>query len=523
MTSYSSIRFNNAPPLGLYRLKQFLDDIDIPCDILDFGLSGYEDYLARAKQGEYQVIGMSVSHYHMKDDLSVISKFKEATKGQKCVFVAGGQEATYNYKNWIIAGIDVVFLGYAERNFARFCDRLRSDFDDGMKNLDRVDGIAFRQGKEFVFRPFQPLTQSEFEYLNYERVKDLNIPFEPYWQQIRDNSKDLNIWTTIFVTENVRLYTSSHCPNQCGFCSSHQFLSFSQQKKARIFMLNAKQVFDLILRYIQKDGARGFLFSDDEFLLDKRRVLELCDYIIEAKANGVMDSGVLFNCQARVIDFLVKTTQETRFDHELIDKMLSAGFHSVGLGVETFVDRLLTSPSMNKRGFQEKDTLLVLETLIEKGLIPQVNIILFIPEATREEVLYSVQRGIHFIRHGCQTAVTPLLYAVPGAPVSEDSHYSIKKENYINKETGELIEIMENFIPFDQNMARCADQIFEVFDQEVQSFKKSKLWEFHTIPKTMVGLIMLLSVSKLLKDDALAAECDDLIRDLISKQKQYVS
>lgn len=521
MTSFAGIGFNNAPSIGLYRLKQFIEEVDVECDIVDFSLGVYDETLAKAKRGEYQVIGMSVSHYHMKDDISMIWEFKAVTKGQKCVFVAGGQEATYNYKNWITAGIDVIFLGYAERSLAAFCRQLKSNFEEGLKGLRSMEGVVYRDGKQFVFRPSRVITQAEFEYLNYEKVMDLDIPFEPYWQQVRENTGDLNFWTSVFITENVRLYTSSHCPNRCGFCSSHRFLSFSQQKTSRIFMLEAKQVFDLVMRYVQKDGARGFLFSDDEFLLYKKRVYDLCDYIIEAKNNGIMPKDVLFNCQTRVFDFLTRTPDGMRIDEKLIDKMLSAGFHSIGLGVETFVDRLLLSPSMNKRGFTEKDTLTVLEALIGKGLTPQINIILFIPEATRDEILYSIRKGLYFIRKGCQVAVTPLLYAVPGAPISDDPRYPVVKEEFVNKETGEPVEIKRNVIPINPDIAQCSMKIFDVFDQEVSDFKTSKEWEFGTVPKTLVGLLMFTSAAKLLKDDDLVQECEELKRDLIKENKQY--
>ena len=521
MTSYSGIGFNNAPSLGLYRLKNFLNKTGLACDILDLGLTGYAEALRKARNGEYRIIGMSVSHYHMREDISIIWKFKEACAGQECLFIAGGQEATYNYEQWIKVGIDVVFMGYAERSLAQLARNFNTRFERGLSLLDTLDGVAYRQGDEIVYRPCKPMTQSEFEYLTYEEGMGLNIPFGEYWNQVRADVEALNFWTTVFIPETVRLYTASHCPYRCGFCSSHRFLSFSQRGKAPIFMLNADQVFNLILQYIQKYGAKGFLFSDDEFLVSEERAMSLFDRVIKAKKDGIINKDVAFNCQARVSDFLLKTGGRQDVHYELIDKMVEAGFHSIGMGVETFCDRLLMSPSMNKRGFTGEASIRVINAMLEGGLVPQINNILFIPEATREEITYSIRKSINFIRKGCQVAVTPLLYSIPGAPIYGDPRYLAVTEEYKNPETNEFIEITKHFIPNDPEMARCADWIFDALDEELDAFKKSGIWKHKTIPKTMVGILLFTATAKLFGDAELAKECADLIRFLIKNRKPH--
>lgn len=514
MTSFSGIGFNFAPPIGLYRLKQFIEEVGVECNILDFGLGGYEEALAKAKQGEYQVIGMSVSSYHMRDDLKIIWELKDAAAGQKCVFIVGGQEATHNYKNWLIGGADLVFLGFGERTIAAFCDQLQHDFDGTMANLSQFEGIAYREAGEFIFRKSKELTPEEFRYLNYEKILTLDIPFKPYWEHVKSDSDDLNFWTTKFVAENVRIYTTSHCPYSCSFCSSSSFLTFSQEKKMQLIMLTGQEIFNLIMRYIEKDKARGFLFSDDEFLLHRYRVHDLCGLIIDAKNKGFVDKEVMFNCQNRINDFFIRLKEGgVRIDEKLIEKMASAGFHSIGLGVETFVDRLLVSPSMNKKGYTEKESLVVLETLLAKGLIPQINQIIFIPEATREEILYSIKRIISFIRRGCQVAVTPLMHAPDGAPAVKILQDSIIKEKFVNKQTGEVVEIKRTLIPHDPHLAERSARIWEVFDEEVRMAKKDD--GFHKIPKTLVAVLMYISVTRLLEDNDSIDDCVKLKRELI--------
>ncbi len=515
----SDIGYNEAPPMGLYRLKNFVNKADISCDVLDLGLSGIDNYLKKAGQGEYQIIGMSVSHYHMKKDISTIWKFKEACNSHKCLIIAGGQEAAYNYEQWLKAGVDVIFLGYAEKNLEKFVNLFKDNFEYGKSMLHTVDGIVYSQDDKIVFRPCNPMTQSEFEYLTYEKVLELDIPFETYWNRASTYSERLNFSSTVYVAETVRFYTSSHCPNQCGFCSSHKFLAFSQQKTAPVFMLSADHVFEMILFYNREYGAKAFVFSDDEFLVNKKRVFSLCNKIIEAKKSGLINKDVFFNCQARILDFIVKSKGERRVDHELISKLVEAGFHNISIGVETFSDRLLLSSSMSKRGFTEKDTLQVLSAVLESGLVCQINIIIFIPETTRDEIFHSFRQAMYFIRKGGVPAVTPHIHSNPGAPIYGDQDYPVVWEKWENPATGEMMKISRSLMPHDPEIAHSADKIFEAYEEEMDAFNKSDIGGFERIPKAVIGILFFLSTAKLLGNNELAEECWELINYLVTKDR----
>jgi len=67
-----------APPLGLYRLKHYLEKRGMSCDVLDLGLeapdlneenigdtySNFGKYTGLIDQGRYDVVGVSVSGKH---------------------------------------------------------------------------------------------------------------------------------------------------------------------------------------------------------------------------------------------------------------------------------------------------------------------------------------------------------------------------------------------------------------------------------------------------------------------------
>ena len=73
-------------------------------------------------------------------------------------------------------------------------------------------------------------------------------------------------------------------------------------------MLTPEQVLDLIRMYVDRYGARGFLFSDDDFPVGNKpgldRLRRLCELIIADKASGRLPEDLHFACQARILDFV---------------------------------------------------------------------------------------------------------------------------------------------------------------------------------------------------------------------------
>ena len=83
--------------------------------------------------------------------------------------------------------------------------------------------------------------------------------------------------------------------------------------------MSAKKVFEEIL-YLKKTYGVTFInFIDDAFTIDKKRLVDLCDLLIDKKVN------IGWSCATR-IDFL---------DHELIIKMRKAGCKMINFGIES--------------------------------------------------------------------------------------------------------------------------------------------------------------------------------------------
>ena len=124
VTALTGLGFNMAPHFGMYQILNYLRYKNLKCDMYDRDLEFFKKtnfdenaVLADIKEGKYDVIGISVSQHKgrgkqvMIDDLDLIWKMREAAKasGKMPIFVAGGQAAALNHKQWLDSGIDLMF------------------------------------------------------------------------------------------------------------------------------------------------------------------------------------------------------------------------------------------------------------------------------------------------------------------------------------------------------------------------------------------------------------------------------
>lgn len=516
MTSKSWGGYNISPPIGLYRLKNHLGEHGIECDILDYDIDEEPLYLQRVAEGHYDVVGMSVSHINMEEDLNTLLKFRDAGRrsGKKVAFIAGGQEATLNHKQWLESGVvEIVFLGFAEEGLKNFCAGLSGGICANPLDIAcKIDGVALIDANgKLIYNPSRPLDTEEFRRLSFSNVIKSDINYQKYWDKLR--SKIVNGFShTKFIIETVRLYTTSHCPRKCGFCSSQSFLPSSQKSVAPIMMISAEDVYDLVLYHINKYGARCFLFSDDDFPVGNQegiqRLFKFCNLVIDAKKSGRLSHEIIFHCQSRVADYL---DHEKQVRWDLIDLMKRAGFESTGLGIETFSPRLLRSPFISKAGVTPVDYKRVLDALLEKKIIPIIFIIIGIPDGTADEMVETMNAAIGYILKGADISVNPRMRVNPGSPISLQRGYEVSSKSWQNPENGKTVTIEEYFIPNDPLLANAADKINRATEEELNNIRQRFGLDNSIIPKSLIGLIRFATIARLINRYDAADEYNDII------------
>jgi radical SAM superfamily enzyme YgiQ (UPF0313 family) len=213
-----------------------------------------------------------------------------------CFVVAGGPHAAHLPRSLLAScpALDAVAAGEGESLMVDLARALAGGGD-----ARSVPGLHLRDGDGSVFTGLR------------DPIANLDaFPFPaPYYEGLH-----LDV-----AAESGFIITSRGCPGRCTFCNTPDFWG------TRMRFRSAASVVEEI-RFLARE--RGILYvsiRDDTFTVHKRRLLDLCGRLQEARL------GVLWNCQSRV----------NAVDQERLDAMRRAGCEVVQYGLEGGSPRLL--------------------------------------------------------------------------------------------------------------------------------------------------------------------------------------
>jgi radical SAM superfamily enzyme YgiQ (UPF0313 family) len=115
------------------------------------------------------------------------------------------------------------------------------------------------------------------------------------------------------------LTTSRGCAYKCGYCSA----ASTWTRKVRTHSVD--RAIAEIREIVEKYGTRTIYFWDDSFTVNRKRILELCQALLDSKLD------ILWSC----------TTRVDLVDDDLLAAMKLAGCVRIDLGVESGSDRIL--------------------------------------------------------------------------------------------------------------------------------------------------------------------------------------
>ena len=234
----------SAPPLGLYYVGALLKEKDYHVEILNWAHMGNaSDFMAQIlKEKKPDIIGFSILQANRWGALEIAKTAKAINPDVTVVF--GGIGATFLWKHFLthFNAVDFCVLGEGEYPFLKL---IRAIEKGNPKNFKSIKGIAFRtQGRPMKTGRPHPI----------KNLDDLPIP-----------SKFFNYQHVAF---------TRGCPGNCTFCGSPRFWG-------RRVRFHSAEYFVKQLEHLYEQGTKFFYFSDDTFLINKTRVLDICKKIIE--------------------------------------------------------------------------------------------------------------------------------------------------------------------------------------------------------------------------------------------------
>ena len=288
------------PPLGLlfiagnFRENSKHEVTVIDCQVEELSYSQFEN---KIKSLNFDIVGITAMTFTMLDVLKVVDIVKKVQTDCK-VILGGSHIAIYPEETISLNNIDYVIAGEGEIAFNELVDKI----EENMEPLE-IKGVVYKNKDGKIINNGQALIINDLDKLAFP-ARDIT-PYEKYSSLL---AKRLPI-TTIF--------TSRGCPFNCSFC-------YRPTLGRNFRALTAKRVVEEIEECL-KLGIHEFLVYDDTFTVDKKRVIDICNLIIEKK----LDIG--FDIRARV----------DTLNEKMLSLLSKAGCRGIHYGVESGTEKIL--------------------------------------------------------------------------------------------------------------------------------------------------------------------------------------
>jgi anaerobic magnesium-protoporphyrin IX monomethyl ester cyclase len=350
------------PPIGLAYLAAVLEQNGYEIRIMDCPVCEMDHEKLKADLASFEpnLIGISSMTPTIESALKSARVAKEVCPDAKVVM--GGAHVTFMDRETLAEepATDIVVRGEGEETLLELVKQLPD-----LPKLEDVKGITFRKGNQIVQTSNRPYIQN-LDALPRPAYK--YIPVEKY---------------RILGRKLLPIMSSRGCPFQCSFCAASQM--FGAGFRAR----SPKNVLDELEWLRDEYGAEGISFQDDTLTFDRKRILEICDGIIERKIR------LPWGCGTRA-DTVTK---------EILAKMRAAQCDAVCFGVESGCQRI--RDALKKRVSTEQCENAI-KWAKEVGMFVTVSVILGYPGETKE----TLQQTLDFV-HRVEPDDVWLCHATP--------------------------------------------------------------------------------------------------------------
>jgi len=313
-----------------YKYKEGLDDE---------GNTVWREIDQKVKAFDPDIVGVSVRSVKIPSAFRIAEICKGINKEIKVV--AGGFHPTMRPDSLLKSkDIDIVIRGEGEETFLELAESLIN----GNVSLKQVKGISYKDSDgKLVNTPDRAL------------IKDLDILPVPNRELILgydDYTADQLGW----------IMTSRGCAYDCTFCNAKAMWT----RKVRFLSLSI--VIDE-LDYLRKNfKITNITFMDDSFTVNKQRVLEFCEMLIET------NKKITWSC----------LTRADLIDEEVIKKMKGAGCTKVDIGIESGNERV---QRIINKGIELDGLRQISGVLRKHGIFWTGFFMMGFPTETKEEIL----------------------------------------------------------------------------------------------------------------------------------------
>lgn len=268
--------------------------------------------------------------------------------------------------------VDLVVRGEGELTLLELVQRIESG-----NSLDGVRGITYKENGVVKVNP-------DREWMNLDEIGTL-----PY-HLINMNKYNITEFT----------YQSSRgCPHGCGFCYNRAFNKRSYRFRSSE---NVLRDFEYI---VNKFHPEQINFDDDNFFVNRKRVEEICNGLLER------DFGITWYGTCR-IDYFAK------YGSEFINLLRDSGCKKILFGAESGSSDIL---QLIDKDITVEDTISAINKCEASGIVPILSFMCGFPSETRQDT-YKTLALIDRIKETSHTALINGLFLYtpfPNTPLAD--------------------------------------------------------------------------------------------------------
>jgi len=298
------------PPIGIAYLGAVVSKHGHEVLLVDGGLTGIENIVHQAKKFAPDFIGVTCWTINRGTVWKLCLLLKKIVPD---TFLAvGGPHASFYPEHILVkTHATAVVIGEGEETVCELLDTLGNGGD-----LARVKGIAYRKKNGEVARTEPRLQIEQLD----------SIPF-PHYAGFKDFSFHRYAGLAGLPRPTAAVITSRGCVFDCTYCGSVNF--WGKKWRAR----SAENVLDELHYLVKGIGVRSIYIFDDNFPVNKKRAMDICQGIIDRKLD------IKWACCSHV----------KMMNAELLEVMKKSGCVSIDFGVESGSDVILKNINKNQK------------------------------------------------------------------------------------------------------------------------------------------------------------------------------
>ncbi|MBZ5530310.1 MAG: B12-binding domain-containing radical SAM protein [Acidobacteriia bacterium] len=263
--------------------------------------------------------------------------------------------------------IDLVVRGEAEQTLPELVDALTAG-----RSLAEIPGITFRGNGDggIVRNPEAPL------------VADLDaLPFPAF-----------HLFPDVRFCRHFPLELGRGCPFSCTFCSTNDFF------RRRFRLKSPAQMLADMRRVKQTYGISSFELVHDMFTVDRKRVVEFCEALLQSGEEFTWGSSARTDC----------------VDEELIALMAKAGCRGIFFGIETGSRRM---QKIIDKGLELNDSTERVRSCDKFKINTAVSLMAGFPDETMDDLRDTAAFFVDSLRYDHADPQLSILAPLAGTPI----------------------------------------------------------------------------------------------------------